>query len=102
MAYCIQCGAEIEDCIKYCTKCGLRVGDIPLQPNISQSKPDSPPQNISQPSEIIVQHVVKRGNDASAGFGRSFGETTGTAFGCFVIAFAIIAVLVLIAFFTFR
>jgi serine/threonine-protein kinase len=66
------------------------------QPISPQYKPEPPPVYAYQQPEVIVHNAVKKGDDASAGFGRAFGETTGKAVGCLVIVAVIIVILVLI------
>jgi hypothetical protein len=68
------------------------------QSSVPQSIKRQPQQGtVFQNPEITIHHAIKRGQDASAGFGRAFGETTGTAFGCFVIVLVIIAAIVIIS-----
>jgi hypothetical protein len=74
-----------------------RKGNLDIvQQNVQQPSPGQPISPQYKP-EVIVHHAVKKGDDASAGFGRAFGETTGKAVGCLVVVAAIIGVLVLIA-----
>jgi hypothetical protein len=61
-----------------------------------QYTPDPSPVNVYQQPEVIVHNAVKKGDDASAGFGRAFGETTGKAVGCLVVVVTIIIVLIFI------
>jgi uncharacterized membrane protein YvbJ len=90
MAFCTQCGNKLDEGIKFCTNCGKKIDNVSSQ-QIVQQHPIQP--------DIVIHNTVKKGDDASAGFGRAFGETTGTAFGCFVIV--IIVILALIVLFSF-
>ncbi|GHU04159.1 hypothetical protein FACS1894147_09010 [Spirochaetia bacterium] len=71
MAFCPNCGNKLDDNSRFCTQCGKPTGT----PSVYQSPP--PQQSVYNQPEVVVHHTAKKGQDASAGFGRGFGETMG-------------------------
>ena len=51
-----------------------------------------------QSQEITIHHSTKRGDDASTGFFRAFGETIGSAFGAIIVIVIIIAIILFLAY----
>lgn len=96
MAFCTQCGTKMEKGLRFCTKCGTKIDMETFVP-----KQNSRKQQLYQQQEITIHHTTKSEKNASTGFGRAFGETTGTAAGCFVVIIAILAVIVLFVVFSF-
>ena len=46
--FCTQCGSQIEDNAKFCSKCGARVGGAPVQPQPQQTSAQQPVQQQTQ------------------------------------------------------
>ena len=69
---------------------------IIFQNNVNSSQQNTVVSN----QDITIHHSTKRGQDASTGFGRAFGETTGTAAGIFTVILVIL--LIIIGFFILR
>ena len=54
--FCTQCGSQIEDNAKFCSKCGARVGGAPVQPQPQQTSAQQP---VQQPVQQQTQGYVQ-------------------------------------------
>jgi len=71
-----------------------------FQKNNNRQSSNPEVNNRQTPSEIIVHHAAKSGDDVQTGFGRGFGETVGQkAGGCAwsIGIFVVIAIVITIA-----
>jgi len=67
-----------------------------FQKNNNKQSSNSEANNVQKPSEIIVHHATKSGDDVQTGFGRGFGETVGKKAGGCAWSIGIIVLIVII------
>lgn len=69
MAYCINCGQQIADGVRYCPSCGTSLDNtLPVQSNVTQRQQQPQPTIVFvQTPQSQYQEVYIRGADKSKG-----------------------------------
>lgn len=71
MAFCINCGAQMADDMKFCTSCGNPIGTTPAQPTESQvptqPQPTQPQPAVQQPVYAMQPTTVYTEEPISTG-----------------------------------
>jgi uncharacterized membrane protein YhaH (DUF805 family) len=73
MAFCVNCGSEIQDGAQFCTNCGAPQQPVSQEPHMQYGQVQPEPQQAAPVGDVFVQ------TDSTGSYAGSFGsDTAGT------------------------